>query len=139
MSTVVQATAADILFEEIDRFIKAARQRSESDTDQRRRSERRYHRSWPRKVLFNDTELSAALYNASHPGLAFLGSLPIAPDTLVFVQLFCHEPSSPRVPAIVRHSTGTQHGFLIGCEFMLGDEAICHQALEFSLPIEAEA
>lgn len=130
MSTVVESTAAEVLIETIERFVEAARQRSEVDPDQRRRAERRYHRSWPLGVSFNQSEFSAALYNASPQGLAFLSTLPIPPDSLVFVQLFCHDPFSPRVPAVVRHATNTPHGFLVGCEFTLGDEELCRQALE---------
>jgi hypothetical protein len=38
---------------------------------------------------------------------------------IVYVRLFWHDDECPRVPALVRHSTSTKNGYLVGCEFIL--------------------
>lgn len=128
--TAIATAPTDVIREEIERFVDVAQRRSDSQPASRRRTTERYHRSWPLTVAVNGLEFSAALHNASRPGLAFLSSLPIPPDTVVFVRLFSHNPAAPRVPALVRHATPGEHGYLIGCEFMPDNEDLCCQALD---------
>ena len=132
MATAVELRAVDLIRTEIERFADAARRRSECDPVHRRRSRRRYHRSWPLAVLYDGVEMSAALHNASDEGIAFLSCGPIEPGRIVFIKLFCYEESCPYVPAVVRHSTPTEHGHLIGCEFELADERGCQEASKYS-------
>jgi len=129
MATIVDLRAVDLIRNEVERFTSVARRRSECDPVQRRRSKRRYHRSWPLAVLHHGVDISAALHNASDEGIAFLSHNPVAPDTVVFIKLFCYDESAAYVPAVVRHSTGTEHGYLIGCEFALTDETLCREAI----------
>jgi hypothetical protein len=129
MATIVDLRAVDLIRTEIERFAEAARHRSECDPAHRRRSRRRYHRSWPLAVLSNGVDMSAALHNASDEGIAFLSCGPIEPGSVVFLKLFCYDESRLYVPAVVRHSTGTEHGYLIGCEFALTDETLCREAI----------
>lgn len=60
-----------------------------------------------------------------------MSTLPVKPDTIVFVKLFCHDNVRPRVPAIVRHATQVDHGYLVGCEYLLNDVQLCDQAIRF--------
>jgi len=132
MSIEVESAVSDtvlILRKEIDRFLDSARKRSECEAIHRRRAKRRYHRSWPLMVIYDSIELSVALHNASELGIAFLSSRMIPEDTTVFIKLFCHEDFGPCVPAIVRHQTPSDHGFLIGCEFDLSNHHICMKAM----------
>jgi hypothetical protein len=129
MSITVDLRPVEVVRNEVARFVHAARQRSESDSVQRRRSQRRYHRSWPLVVWFDGSDSGAALHNASDQGIAFLSCCPMTPDSVVFVKLFGYEEGCPCVPAVVRHSTQTEHGFLIGCEFELADESLCQEAI----------
>jgi hypothetical protein len=129
MSVAVEPQPVEVIRCEVERFVEAARKRSESDPDPRRRTTRRYHRSWPLAIWFNGLDFGAALHNASDQGLAFLSNCPIARDQVVFIKLFGYDDDCPYVPVVVRHSTRTEHGFLIGCEFQLADEALCREAL----------
>jgi len=107
----------------VDRFLVETRRRAEPDSVQQRRGERRIHRTWPLVVRIangkHEVRLSAALYNASSGGIAFLAPLPIPPGTKVQIQLFWHDDDCPRVPAIVRHCTVHLNHQLIGCEFLI--------------------
>lgn len=132
MATAVELCAVDVVRGEIERFADAARRRSESDPVHRRRSKRRYHRSWPLAVLCDGEEMSAALHNASDEGLAFLTCGPVNAGSTVFLKLFCYDESGQYVPAVVRHCTYSEHGYLVGCEFELADENLCTQALKHS-------
>lgn len=132
MATALELRAVDVIRTEIERFADAARHRSECDPVHRRRSSRRYHRSWPLAVLCDNVDMSAALHNASDEGIAFLSCGPIEPGCMIFIRLFCYDESCPYVPAVVRHSTSTEHGYLIGCEYELADEAVCQEALRHS-------
>ncbi len=116
--------------DEVDRFMRVAQERSEYDAGhRRRRDQRRYHRSWP--LLVNvagrspEEDVSVALHNASPLGIAFLSPIMFQDNDTVFIKLFWCDPEGVRVPAIVRHTTPTEHGYLVGCEFSLWDEAIC--------------
>ncbi|NLX14979.1 MAG: PilZ domain-containing protein [Phycisphaerales bacterium] len=119
---------SELIRGEIDCFLQAARRRSEYDPVPRRRTDRRYHRSWPLQVRIAGIEISTALHNASRNGLAFLSARPVNPGTIIFINLFCHDDDRPRVPAVVRHATHNDHGYLIGCEFLLEDY-LCSQAV----------
>ncbi len=129
MATIVELHAVDMVREAVERFAEAIRQRSESDPVQRRRSKRRYQRSWPLTIRYDGVQLSAALHNASEEGIAFLSCEAIRPGTVVFLRLFCYDDSAAYVPAVVRHSTNTDHGHLVGCEFAIWDEPLCLEAL----------
>jgi len=119
--------------EEIQRFIRIAQERSEYDYDRRRRTQRRYHRSWPLLVYVpgatGELDVSAALHNASPLGIAFLTPVTIQANAVVFIKLFWHDPESIRVPALVRHTTPTEHGYLVGCEFSQDDDTMCEMAM----------
>lgn len=133
----VAATAGLLVRREIDRFVDFARQRSFSDVHNRRRSHRRYHRSWPLLVSFRDsersTDLSVALHDASPDGVGFLSHREIPVGSLVHIKLFWHDDTAYRVPATVRHATETDHGFLIGCSFNT-DDSTCERALSRENP-----
>ena len=124
--------ARTVMRREVDRFIDAARVRSEYDIDTRRRAMRRYHRSWPLLVspASADTELSAALHNASSEGIGFLCDHSFRVGSLLWVKLFWHEDTGLRVPAIVRHVTPYRHAHLVGCQFSLDDEEACQRAFD---------
>ena len=126
----VEVVAA-LMRREIDRFVEAARVRSEYDIDTRRRAMRRYHRSWPLLVCPAEGvgEYSAALHNASIDGIGFLCDCDEPPQGLVFIKLFWHDISALRVPAIVKHATSYAGGILVGCQFALHDEAACRASL----------
>ncbi len=127
MSVITDPT--EVLRGEVASFIEEARRRSEVDPIHRRRADRRYHRSWPLKVLIGARDISAALHNASNLGLGFMSTLPVEPNTVVFLKLFCHVRGRPRVPAVVRHATPVDHGYLVGCEYLLNDVQLCDQAV----------
>ncbi|MBI4578727.1 MAG: PilZ domain-containing protein [Planctomycetes bacterium] len=136
MSATVPAGYAPVTVvrREVDRFLEAARKRSEQDGHHRRRARRRHHRSWPLLVSLTgrpfDADISAALHNASDLGIGFLSPVNVVPGATVYLKLFCYDDFCPRVPAKVRHVTHTRHGFLVGCEFDLADETACHRAVE---------
>ena len=131
---LTQTETAIILREEIARFVEAAHERSEYDSSPRRRTRRRYHRSWPLLVSRGrrdeSTDLSVALHNASDLGLAFLSSERFCVGETVFVKLFWHDLSAVRVPAVVRHMTRVDHGWLVGCEFHLDDEMAARRSFD---------
>jgi len=122
---------SSLMRREIDRFIAAARERSEFDIDTRRRSMRRYYRSWPLLVstFRADGEISAALHSASANGIGFLCPRQFPVGRIVLVKLFWHEEAGLRVPAIVRHASPYRDTILVGCEFALDDEAACQAGL----------
>ncbi|MHC4235440.1 MAG: PilZ domain-containing protein [Planctomycetota bacterium] len=117
---------------EIDRFIFAARERSEVDIDTRRRALRRYHRSWPLLVSSPrlNGEVSAALHSASTNGIGFLCNHEYRVGQLLLIKLFWYEEAGLRVPGIVRHATPYRHEILVGCEFAVDDETACQAALQ---------
>jgi hypothetical protein len=135
MSTSVKTyEPTAVVRREVSRFLDAARKRSEHDEHHRRRARRRHHRSWPLLVSVNgkafDLDISAALHNASDLGIGFLSPVSMVTGATVYLKLFCYDDFCPRVPALVRHVTTTEHGFLVGCEFELGNEAACSRAVE---------
>ena len=137
MTRTAGTSATFVIQREIDRFMRVAIDRSEYDaTYQPRRAQRRYHRSWPLVVCTpgtaGGTDLSVALYNASPLGIAFLSPTALANCSTVLVKLFWHDEDGPRVPAVVRHVTPTEHGYLVGCEFAQADETLCEMALAHS-------
>ena len=129
MAGAVVGAPSEILRDEVIEFLEAARRRSESDSEQRRRSVRRYHRSWPLRAICDGVERSAALHNASETGLAFLSQMSLPTEAVLFVKLFCHANDRPWVPAVIRHATATEHGYLIGCEFAIDNPELCADAL----------
>ncbi|UCG15932.1 MAG: PilZ domain-containing protein [Phycisphaerales bacterium] len=137
MTQTAGTSATFVIQREISRFMQVAIDRSESDANhQRRRMQRRYHRSWPLVVCVPGSaetgDMSVALYNASPLGIAFLSPIAVADCSTVLVKLFWHDEGGPRVPAVVRHVTPTEHGYLVGCEFAQADETLCEMALAHS-------
>lgn len=132
------STAGVVVRREINRFVAFARQRSYLDTENRRRAQRRYHRSWPMLVRPSqghaEDEMSVALHDASATGVGFLSSEPLSIGSRVLIKLFWHDDDAHRVPATVRHATRTSHGWLIGCEFDAADNQRCEEALSASSP-----
>jgi len=132
--TVTAYEPVAVVRREVSRFLEAARKRSEHDGRHRRRARRRHARSWPLLVSINgkpfEPDVSAALHNASDLGVGFLSPISMLVGATVYVKLFCYDDFCPRVPAVIRHVTSTEHGFLIGCEFDLVNEVACNRAVE---------
>lgn len=122
-----RAASNAALRREIDRFLVCVRQRGHSRSRGHRRKQLRHERSWPLQIkrldLADSTELGVALHNASTSGIAFLTAESIPPDTMITIRLFWQCDAGPTVPAIVRHATATEHGYLIGAEFLVEDDA----------------
>ncbi len=116
---------------EIDRFVEAARVRSEFDTDTRRRAMRRYHRSWPLLItgVLGVDEVSAALHNASSDGIGFLCDHKYSGGDIVLIKLFWHEDAAIRVPAVVRHASHYRDVVLVGCQFAIDDTEACQAGM----------
>ena len=123
---------ATLMRQEIDRFVEAARVRSETWPGTRRRAAQRYHRSWPLLVgeLGAAADVSAALHNASRDGIGFLCDCEFPIGGTLLIKLFWHESSALRVPALVKHATPYKGVTLIGCEFALDDEEACQAGLK---------
>ena len=138
MIKALETHPASVLRDVIERFVEAARQRGEYHVHARRRSRRRYHRSWPLSVspvsaglpanagspadVDQPVEATVALHNASQQGIAFLAPRAMDPGAMLLVKLFWHDDDCPRVPAVVRHCTSTKTGYLVGCEFLVWEE-----------------
>ena len=122
-----RAASDAALRREIDRFLVCVRQRGHSQSTGYRRKELRHERSWPLQIerldLADSAEFSVALHNASASGIAFLTAEIIPPDTMIAIRLFWQRDAGPTVSAIVRHATATEHGYLIGAEFLVEDDA----------------
>jgi hypothetical protein len=133
-TTAVVYEPTAVVRQEVNRFLEAARKRAEQDQHHRRRARRRTHRSWPLLVSMNgkafDSDVSTALHDASDLGIGFLSPVSMGAGTTVYVKLFCYDDFCPRVPAVVRHVTSTEHGFLVGCEFDLANADACNRAVE---------
>ncbi len=134
MPSAAIASASEQIRGEIARFVQITQERSESDSHhQRRRARRRHQRSWPMTVSApwgtGLRDISVALHNASSLGVAFLSPVMIGDGSVIFLRLFWHDRAGPSVPAVVRHATPTEHGYLIGCEFSAEDESLCQIAL----------
>jgi hypothetical protein len=141
MPSASVVSASEQIRGEIARFIQVTQERSESDSQhQRRRARRRHQRSWPLLASAPSgtsmRDISVALHNASPLGIAFLSPVIIRDGCVVFLRLFWHEPDAPSVPAVVRHATPTEHGYLVGCEFTADDESLCQVALARGRPAE---
>lgn len=127
-SRMIGPCSADVLRREVERFLEAAQRRCEVQHHPRRRSRRRYHRSWPLQIVLNHNEplqeFGAALHNASELGIAFFSARTFPVGTRILLRLFWHDERSPLVPVVVRHNTPTEHGHLIGCEFAIRNEYV---------------
>lgn len=121
------AVLSSLMRGEIERFMASAKVRSEVDLTTRRRAHRRFHRSWP--LLISNArgsgEISAALYNASAEGIGFLCEEPFEVGDLVLIKLFWLDEASLRVPALVRHIRPHKQALLVGCQYIVDDEAAC--------------
>ena len=126
------SSAGVLIRREIDRFISAARARSESDRQTRRRSRCRFHRSWPLLVSMprGVKEVSAALHDASGMGIGFLCRQKFTVGRVILVKLFWADSQAIRVPAVVKHVSAYKHANLVGCEFITEDEAACQASLD---------
>ena len=122
------ATVVTVLIrDEIDRFIQAAKVRSEYDIDTRRRSMRRYHRSWPLLVCDDagTRETSAALHSASSEGIGFVCREGFDLGQVLLIKLFWHDQQALRVPAVVKHVSPQGDAVLVGCQFAVDNESAC--------------
>ena len=123
----VRSPPAATLRREIDRFIAFLRKRSHPETPGPLRAETRYRRSWPLLIgqqgRHPDDHVAVALSDASPSGVAFLASQPFPLDSIVMVRLFWQDQTSPPVPAVIRHTTQTEHGYLVGAEFLVEDDS----------------
>ncbi|HNO76460.1 MAG TPA: PilZ domain-containing protein [Phycisphaerae bacterium] len=104
------------------RFLAISQRRCDSNRTTGRRAHPRHNRTWPLAVI--DTkhpgcEEAAALHDASNGGIAFLYRRSIDVGSIVRLRLFWSDADSPLVPAVVRHRTLTDDGFLIGCEYLV--------------------
>ncbi len=114
------ATARSLIID----FVEAIRSRGEPETESPQRSVRRYHRSWPLGVSWNGPgggDICVALHDASYQGVSFLCDHRFEVGGHLFVRLFWHDDTAPAVPAVVRHATPTPNGYLVGCEFNVGE------------------
>ena len=126
----VPSPPAATIRREIDRFIAFLRKRSHPETPGALRAETRYRRSWPLLIApqdrtrdrHTDHHVAVALRDASTSGLAFFASQPFPLDSIVMVRLFWQDQTSPPVPAVIRHTTQTEHGYLVGAEFLVEDD-----------------
>ena len=123
------------LFErEIDRFQRYARKRCTSAPHGVLRKHVRYHRSWPLLIATHEAgrlrEHSASLHDASDEGIGFIADQFFTVGDVIFIQLFWHEASALRVPAVVRHVSSTSTGILIGCEYALANAEACERSLQ---------
>lgn len=120
-ANVSQADQAEFLRRTIWEFVEFTQQRSDVDPNRRRRQRYRHQRSWPLAVLESNhasaAEMTAALHNASDQGIAFLSRRAFDRGSVLLIRLFWHDEQSPRIPAVVRHTTPTADGYLVGCEF----------------------
>ncbi len=125
MTTALEQAPISVLREVISRFFDEAQRRCEQQPAAQRRTERRFHRSWPLAIRLHrggvEREIGVALHNASQHGIAFLSPLPFETDAVVRIRLFWHDEECPLVPAVVRHCTFGGRGYLVGCEFVLWD------------------
>jgi hypothetical protein len=106
---------------EIERFVAVTSERSEWTGEKHRRRATRLQRSWPLVVDVEGLEgaLSVALHEGNSAGVSFLSSVPLVAGGVVGIRLFWFDSASAFVPARVRHVTGVEHGYLVGCEFCL--------------------
>ncbi len=123
-----------VIRQEVERFLDQARQRGESDGEQRRKVRRRGRQSWPLLVSFGgrpmDRDHRATLHDASEQGIAFLLEASVPVGTTVYMKLFASMEFCPRVPAVVKHATRRHGGYLVGCAYLLEDAVLCERALE---------
>jgi hypothetical protein len=120
------------LAREIARFLHSTIRRSNSDLYYNRRTEMRYHRSWPMFVARLDVkqpqDVSVTLYDISREGVGFYCDDGFPIGTPIAVKLFWSDPTSPRVPAVVQHNKITLEGTLVGAQFVLNDTQMCKLA-----------
>ncbi len=104
------------------RFLAISQRRCDSTRATGRRAFLRHKRTWPLAIIDPkdpSREESAALHDASIGGIAFLYRRSIDVGSIIRLRLFWSESDSPLVPAVVRHRTLTDDGFLIGCEYLV--------------------
>lgn len=134
MQQTAAGTLVDHIRREIAKFVAITRRRSEGDLYLGRRSTRRHYRTWPLLISpldgANEGDVSVALYNASDSGVAFRTVRAFRREQLIAVKLFWHDPRGYRVPAVVRHCEKTDHGFIVGCEFVLSDPELAARACD---------
>ncbi|GJM24286.1 MAG: hypothetical protein DHS20C16_07010 [Phycisphaerae bacterium] len=119
-----QSSSAQIR-EVLLRFLAISQRRCDSNRATGRRDYLRHKRTWPLAIIDPKDptcEEAAALHNASVGGIAFLYRRSIDVGSIVRLRLFWGDADSPLVPAVVRHRTLTENGFLIGCEYLVSLE-----------------
>ncbi len=125
MGVYTKPTSSSQAREVLLRFLAISQRRCDSTRATGRRAHLRNQRTWPLALIDpqNPTcEESAALHDASIGGIAFLYRRSIDVGSIVRLRLFWGEEDCPLVPAVVRHRTLTDDGFLIGCEYMISLE-----------------
>ena len=126
MITPTQPTVAELRGEIVE-LVNSARQQGYRNVDLRRRAKRYYHRSWPILVSYRNgqcsDELSVPMRDVSELGIGFLSSDPFEVGSSVFIKVFWYDRSRPRLPAVVRHVTVSEDGYIIGCEFVFGTDS----------------
>ena len=113
---------------ELARFLIVTQKRSHTTIAGHRREVTRHRRTWPLTFALScddgAPEFSAALHDASPQGVGFLCDRRVAVGATIQLKLFAYSDSVLRVPAVVRHVTRRQHGYLIGCEFAIDTDDI---------------
>ncbi len=107
------------------RFLALSQRRCDTTRATGCRTHRRHQRTWPLAIIDPRNpacEESGALHDASVGGIAFLYRRSIDVGSIVRLRLFWSESDCPLVPAVVRHRTLTNDGFLIGCEYLISLE-----------------
>ena len=130
--TQMKPSPSQALAHEISRFLHTTARQSNSDLYYNRRASVRYHRSWAMFVARLDIkqpqDISVTLHDISREGVGFLCDQGFPVGTPIAVKLFWSDPTSPRVPAVVKHNKITLEGTLVGAQFILTDADLCKLA-----------
>ncbi len=120
---------AGVFEREIQRFLRTTIRRDTLSLYRGRQATERLHRSYAILVARLDggpiADFRATLYDVSSQGIGFLSSRPFPIGAVLGVKLDWANPNAYRVPAIVRHSTRTNRGLLIGAEFAHNSDEVC--------------
>lgn len=129
MTQTAPTPITHIMEREIQRFVERAAKIANSSLYRNRRASTRYHRAVPILYARLDDgahhDESATLQDVSSDGLAFYCDHGLCVGSILAVKLFWSDTEAHRVPAIVRHCTITQQGFLIGAEFAVNHPDAC--------------
>ncbi len=121
---------AGVFDREIQRFLKNTICGESTGLYRRRQATERVHRSYAILVTRLDSgplaDVRATLYNVSSHGIGFLSDRAYPVGAILGIKLDWADPNAHRVPAIVRHTTRTNRGLLVGAEFAHQFEEICN-------------